>query len=76
MVKIRLHGVQAETEKFIESLKKQFNVLSVSGPYHDRGESQYVRYYVDAETFENAVGCITDEALRTAWKNSKKENLI
>ena len=52
MVKIRLHGMLEEVEQAQEKLKKFFNINSISAPYHDRGNSKYVRIYVDAELKE------------------------
>ena len=52
MIKIRLHGTKDEIQKTIAYLDLVANLLSVSGYYKDRGQSQYYRVYVDAEMFE------------------------
>lgn len=52
MVKIRLHGMPEEVEQAIEKLKNFFNLNAISAPYADRGQSKYVRVYVDAELKE------------------------
>lgn len=49
MVKIRLHGLEEEVTETVEELKKSYDLLSVSKPYLDRGESRYVRVYIDAK---------------------------
>lgn len=52
MVKIRLHGVPEEVERFkvyLETLSPQVKVLCGSGNYPDRGKSEYVRAYLDVE---------------------------
>lgn len=49
MIKMRLHGTEKEIQESIKSLEKEFKLLSVSEPYPDRGKSQYVRVYIDAE---------------------------
>ena len=52
MVKIRLHGTREEIIKAVEVLKKDFNVLSESEPYKDRGKTEYYRCYLDCEAKE------------------------
>jgi len=52
MIKVRLHGTKEEIEKAISYLELVANLLSVSGYYKDRGNSQYYRVYVDAEIYE------------------------
>lgn len=46
-MKIRLHGTAAECTEAAERLRKVFDVVSVSVPYSDRGESSLVRIYVE-----------------------------
>lgn len=46
-MKIRLHGTLDEVKDGIERLKNIFQVVSVSNPYKDRGESELYRVYVD-----------------------------
>lgn len=52
MIKIRLHGTEKEVKETVDLLKSKLDLLSVSSPYPDRGESQYVRVYVDAQKKE------------------------
>lgn len=49
MVKIRVHGTPEEVESTLEVLCTQFEILSESEPYIDRGKSRYVRVYLDVE---------------------------
>lgn len=48
-MKIRLHGLPEEVEQTKKVIKMLFNVNSTSEPYHDRGDSKYVRCYIDVE---------------------------
>lgn len=50
MIKIRLHGTAEEVRHATREIKEWFDVLNVSDPYADRGESVYSRVYIDAET--------------------------
>ena len=54
MIKIRLHGTAEEVRHATKEIKERFDVLNVSEPYADRGESVYNRVYIDAETKDNA----------------------
>ena len=54
MVKIRLEGTSAEVASALEEMEKQFNVLSVSREYANRGASQYVRVYVDVQDVKSS----------------------
>ena len=49
MIKIRLHGTLEEIELAISLIHSQFNILSESAPYADRGKSVYYRCYLDCE---------------------------
>lgn len=49
-MKIRLRGTSSEVEKAAEKLKEVFNVVSVSKPYKDRGDSQLFRVYVEVRS--------------------------
>ena len=52
MVKIRLHGTQEEVERFrvyLETLAPRVEILCGSGNYPDRGQSKYVRAYLDVK---------------------------
>lgn len=48
---IRLHGTKEEVAEMLEMLKenKRIEILSESKPYKDRGQSQQIRVYIDAE---------------------------
>ena len=49
MIKIRLHGTLEEIEVATSFIRSQFDVLSESTPYADRGKSVYYRTYLDCE---------------------------
>lgn len=49
MIKIRLWGKLEELEQSKQELEKSFEVLFVSQPYKDRGQSEYYRVYVEVE---------------------------
>jgi hypothetical protein len=46
MVKIRLHGLLNDVKLIAENMKLNYNVVDVSEPYKDRGESKFYRIYV------------------------------
>jgi hypothetical protein len=46
-VKVRLHGTPAEVEQATRRLLQVLDVVSVSGPYSDRGASVLVRVYLE-----------------------------
>jgi hypothetical protein len=46
MIKMRLQGVEEDIVKMVNSLKQHYNLLEVSAPYKNRGESQFVRVYI------------------------------
>jgi hypothetical protein len=46
-MKIRLHGTEEECRQVAERLATVVDVVSVSAPYADRGDSLLVRVYVD-----------------------------
>jgi hypothetical protein len=46
-VKIRLHGTEDECREVAERLAGMVDVLAVSAPYPDRGQSRLVRVYVE-----------------------------
>ena len=57
MVKIRLQGLPDDVQRLIEMLRTceavgDLLLLSVSDPYPNRGDSKYVRVYVDASVVE------------------------
>lgn len=49
MIKIRLHGEPSEIETAINVIKKNFEILSTSGMYADRGASKYSRVYLECK---------------------------
>jgi hypothetical protein len=46
MIKIRLQGLKEDLERYIEDFKTKYEVLEISRPYANRGESKFVRMYV------------------------------
>jgi hypothetical protein len=48
-MKIRLQGKPDEIEAAAEKLKEMFEILEVSAPYKNRGNSGFYRIYLDAE---------------------------
>ncbi|MDO4672397.1 MAG: hypothetical protein Q4A76_05755, partial [Porphyromonadaceae bacterium] len=53
MIKIRLHGTLEEIEETTRIIREQFDVLSESKPYADRGKREYYRCYMDCEVIFN-----------------------
>ena len=49
MIKIRLHGTSKEVQKAVEQIEDGFEILEISKPYQDKGESKLVRLYIDAK---------------------------
>ncbi|MBO5327784.1 MAG: hypothetical protein J6B04_01270 [Clostridia bacterium] len=51
MIKLRLHGLINEISKLLDFLYScpEIRVLCASAPYADKGNSSYVRVYVDIE---------------------------
>lgn len=49
MVKIRIWGLPKEVEQAKFAIEENFKINYSSPPYKDRGESEYVRQYVEAE---------------------------
>ena len=47
MIKLRVEGLPAEVEEFIAGIGSCCEVLSQSQMYTNRGESRYVRVYLD-----------------------------
>ena len=74
MIKIRLHGTVEEITPALETIAKNFRVLSISKAYTDRGASVYVRVYLDVEELPEFTK--TQAYLKRAWIESKKEGLI
>ena len=52
MIKIRLHGERAEINAAIETIRQNFEILSKSDIYADRGESKYYRAYLDCRLLD------------------------
>ena len=48
MIKIRIQTTASEMNKAVEIIRQNFNVIEISAPYANRGNSQYVRVYLDA----------------------------
>lgn len=48
MIKVRVEGLPEEVEAFVAELETYCEVLSKSAPYSNRGQSRYVRVYLDA----------------------------
>lgn len=49
MIKIRVSGLPEEVADFADALEATGCVLERSGDYKNRGDSRYVRVYIDAE---------------------------
>lgn len=49
MLKIRLHGLPIDVEVAKKIIYDSFSVCACSAAYPDRGESNYVRMYIDVE---------------------------
>lgn len=47
MIKLRVEGIPEEVDEFVATLETSCEVLSKSAPYKNRGESRYIRVYVD-----------------------------
>jgi hypothetical protein len=47
MVKIRIEGTREECQQATPKLAEVFDVVSISDPYPDRGQSRLVRVYVE-----------------------------
>lgn len=54
MLKIRIWGKKEEAMQAVEQIKDRFDLLAVSPPYKDRGESKLVRVYVEADLLPDA----------------------
>jgi len=58
MIKLRVEGLPAEVEEFIAGIEQSCEVLSKSQMYTNRGESRYVRVYLDVLSCKKSdVGC-------------------
>ncbi len=47
MVKIRLEGTEQECQQVTPQLAEVFDVVSISDPYPNRGQSRLVRVYLE-----------------------------
>lgn len=56
-MRIRLWGTEDECKAAVPELRKVFNVVSVSEPRADRGESSLVRVYVDTRPGPSTEDC-------------------
>lgn len=53
MVKVRLQGVPEEVKELVEKLKaSKVDILEQSKEYSNRGDSKYIRVYLDVENRE------------------------
>jgi hypothetical protein len=52
MVKIRLEGTPQECQQATPQLAEVFDVVSISDPYPNRGQSRLVRVYVEVRLGE------------------------
>ena len=52
MIKMRLQGLESDLMKMIEDMKSKYEVLEVSEPYPNRGESKLVRIYVTLKALD------------------------
>lgn len=48
MIKVRVQGLPAEVEKYIDDFREQYEVLDVSTQYENKN-SEYVRVYLELE---------------------------
>ena len=48
MIKLRVEGIPEEVDEFIAQVEMNCEVLAKSSPHKNRGESRYVRVYLDA----------------------------
>lgn len=53
MIEIRLHGEKEEIELACAAIEEQFEVLTMSAPYADRGKSVLQRVYIKAKIRRN-----------------------
>lgn len=53
MIKLRVEGIPEEVDEFVAQVEMNCEVLAKSSPYKNRGESRYVRVYVDVLSFDN-----------------------
>lgn len=49
MIKIRIQGLPEEVAEFADALQATGCVVERSQPYANRGQSRYVRVYIDAD---------------------------
>lgn len=56
MIKIRVSGLPEEVADFADALQATGCVLERSGDYKNRGDSRYVRVYIDAEVPRSEAG--------------------
>ena len=51
MIKIRIWGLPEQVEQAKMAIEESFKINYVSQAFSDRGESKYVRRYIEAETY-------------------------
>ena len=66
MIKIRLHGTMEEIELAISAIHIQFDVMSESELYADRGKNQYYRCYMDCKTKDANKANISEKRINNA----------
>lgn len=49
MVKLRVMGTMEEIEKYLKQVEGVLNILSISEPYANKGNSKYFRLYIEIE---------------------------
>jgi len=47
MIKLRIQGTREQVTQYTQEISRHFQILEQSTPYANRGNSQYVRVYMD-----------------------------
>ena len=63
MIKIRVSGLPEEVADFADALEATGCVLERSGDYKNRGDSRYVRVYIEAEVPRGKAGAAAIEKM-------------
>lgn len=63
MIKIRVSGLPEEVADFADALEATGCVLERSGDYKNRGDSRYVRVYIEAEIPRGEAGAAAIEKM-------------
>ena len=64
MIKLRVEGIPEEVDEFVAQVEMNCEVLAKSAPYKNRGESRYVRVYIDALACKNVRPRTLEKVLR------------